>query len=246
MSYYCIQSGWILTKRRCIVCIQTIQLSYWRMWVLFDYNRNIVCCRSAKRFRVRFSDFYRLVFFALPPFCLFDHHNTIFWEFCFSRSAFFGVCFISILFCLFRLFLFRFLLLYESEKKTLFYVVTSRFLSFFPFLVRLWFPLETKQQFCSVFSNLVCINGNEKCSKCTYNKQRKKHTKTYEKKNSITKEPFYSDFFFLFCLFLGLFPSLKHNKQIDFFFFFYLFLVWCIKYLSISFCIRCRYKHNRK
>ena len=60
----------ILTKHRSIGCKQTIQWSCLHRLDLFDYNRSIVCCRSAKPARVKFLDFYRLAFFALPPYFL--------------------------------------------------------------------------------------------------------------------------------------------------------------------------------
>lgn len=58
----------ILTERQSIECRRTIQLSCLHRSDLFDYNRNIVCFRSAKRVRAKFSDFYHLVSFALPPY----------------------------------------------------------------------------------------------------------------------------------------------------------------------------------
>lgn len=84
----------ILTKRPSIGCIQMIRLSCLRMLVLFDCNRSIVCCRSAKRFRARFSDFYRLVSFALPPFCYWRRsppHTIISVSVCFSFYIFFSL-----------------------------------------------------------------------------------------------------------------------------------------------------------
>lgn len=64
----CLPYDLILTACRSIECKRTIQLSCLHKLDLSDYSQSIVCFRSAKQFRVKFSDSYHLVSFAQPPY----------------------------------------------------------------------------------------------------------------------------------------------------------------------------------
>lgn len=94
----------ILTIHRSIGCIQMIQLSCLHRSDLFDCNQSIVCFRPKRRARVKFSDFYHLVSFALPPYYPVVAHHTLHFMIIFSfafllkKICFFFVAFVSVAF----------------------------------------------------------------------------------------------------------------------------------------------------